>query len=74
MAGGWHPETGPEDFLAATVNEACLVREAEEGQPTYEAGIGFLGLAMSAMSETPEGEYVAEIPGGSLSHLGSSDR
>ncbi|WP_426508760.1 hypothetical protein ACPPVO_59480 [Dactylosporangium sp. McL0621] len=62
MAGGWHPETGPEDFLAATVNEACLVRDADEGQPTYEAGIGFLGLAMSAMSETPEGEYVAEVP------------
>ncbi|MFG2038582.1 hypothetical protein [Dactylosporangium sp. NPDC048998] len=63
MAGRWHPETGPEDFLAATVNQARLVRDADAGQPTYDAGIGFLGLAMSAMSETPGGEYIAEVPG-----------
>jgi hypothetical protein len=62
VAGGWRPESGPEGFLAATVDQACLVRDAEEGWPTYDAGLAFQGLAMTAMSETPEGEYLAEIP------------
>jgi hypothetical protein len=38
------------------------VRDAEEGWPTYDAGLAFLGLAVTAMSETPEGEYLAETP------------
>lgn len=62
VAGGWRPESGPEGFLATTVDQACLVRDAEEGWPTYDAGLAFQGLAMTAMSETPEGEYLAEIP------------
>jgi hypothetical protein len=53
--------SGPEGFLAATVDQARLVRDAEEGGPTYDAGLAFQGLAMSAMSRTPEGEHAAEI-------------
>jgi hypothetical protein len=62
VADGWHPVSGPECFLAATVDHARLVREAEEGGPTYDAGLAFQGLAMTAMCVTPEGEYAAEIP------------
>jgi hypothetical protein len=62
VAGGWHPESGPEGFLAATVDQARLVRDAEEGWPTYDAGLAFQGLVMSAMSDTPEGKYLAKIP------------
>ncbi|WP_412541289.1 hypothetical protein R8Z50_01345 [Longispora sp. K20-0274] len=36
--------------------------DAEEGWPTYDAGLEFQGLAMNAMSATPVGEYIAEIP------------
>jgi len=39
------------------------VLDVEEGRPTYDAGLAFLGLAMSAMSETPDGEYLPAIPG-----------
>ncbi len=42
--------------------QARLVTDAEEGVATYDAGLAFQGLAMSAMSETPEGEYAAEVP------------
>jgi len=38
------------------------VLDAEEGWPTYDAGLKFLGLTMSAMSETPAGEYLPDIP------------
>ena len=62
VAGEWHPTSGPEGFLAATVDQARLVIDAEEGRPAYDAGLAFQGLVMSAMSGTPEGEYVAEIP------------
>ena len=54
--------SGPEGFLAATVDQARLVRDAEDGGPTYDAGLAFQGLAMGAMAGTPEGEYIAEIP------------
>ncbi|MEU5563451.1 hypothetical protein [Micromonospora musae] len=62
MAGRWHPEHGPEGFLEATADQAHLVLDAEEGGPTYEAGLEFQGLAMSAMSETPRGGYLPDIP------------
>lgn len=44
------------------MDQARLVLDAREGWPTYDAGLGFQGLAVSSMSETPEGEYLAEIP------------
>lgn len=34
--------------------------DAEDGLPTYDAGMAFLGLAMSAMPEGAEGKYLAE--------------
>ncbi|MBQ0905283.1 hypothetical protein [Micromonospora sp. U21] len=62
MAGRWHPEHGPEGFLGVTADQARLVLDVEEGWPTYDAGLEFQGLAMSAMSDTPEGEYLPDIP------------
>lgn len=52
----------PEGFLEATAHQARAVIAAEEGWPTYDAGIAFQSLAMNAMSGTPEGLYVAEEP------------
>ncbi|MEU8284259.1 hypothetical protein AB0C01_07955 [Micromonospora sp. NPDC048905] len=62
MAGRWHPEHGHEGFLGVTANQARLVLDVEEGWPTYDAGLEFQGLAMRAMSETPAGEYLPDIP------------
>ncbi|WP_162959225.1 hypothetical protein [Micromonospora tulbaghiae] len=62
VAGRWQPDSGPDGFLATTVEHARLVLDAEEGWPTYDAGLEFQGLAMSAMSETPAGEYLPDIP------------
>ena len=62
MADGWDPETGPEGFLAATADQARRVLDADGGVPTYDVGLEFQGLATRAMSVTPEGEYLAEIP------------
>jgi hypothetical protein len=52
----------PDGFLERTVAHAELVVAAEDGGPTYDAGIAFQSLAMSGMSGTPEGHYVAEEP------------
>jgi hypothetical protein len=38
------------------------VLDAEEGTPTYDAGLEFLGIAMSTMSATGEGEYLPDMP------------
>jgi hypothetical protein len=62
VAGQWGPENGPEGFLAATADQARLVLEVEDGWPTYYAGLAFQGLAVSAMSKTPVGDYLPEIP------------
>ncbi|WP_141714763.1 hypothetical protein [Micromonospora mirobrigensis] len=62
MAGHWDPEDGPDGFLAATVQQARRVLQVEEGWPTYDAGLEFQGLAVSAMSETPKGEYLPSTP------------
>jgi len=62
VAGRWDPENGPEGFLAATAQQARLVLDVEEGWPTYDAGLEFQGLAMGAMSETPQGEYLPSTP------------
>ncbi|WP_431884086.1 hypothetical protein [Micromonospora gifhornensis] len=62
VTGRWHPEHGPEGFLAAAADQARLVLDAGEGWPTYYAGIEFQGLAVGAMSETPTGEYLPDIP------------
>jgi len=70
VAGGWHPASGPEGFLAATVDQARLVRDAEDGGPTYDAGVAFQGLAMGAMAGIPEGEYLAEILRGKVILIG----
>ena len=61
VVDGWHPERGLAGFLSATAFQARLVRDTEEGWPTYDAGLAFQSLAMNAMSETPEGEYLPEI-------------
>jgi hypothetical protein len=48
--------------LEASAAQARRVLDVEEGWPTYDVGLEFQGLAMSAMSETPEGEYLPDIP------------
>ncbi|MFI7080445.1 hypothetical protein ACIBO1_24380 [Micromonospora sp. NPDC049903] len=62
MAGRRHSEHGPEGFLAATADQARLVLDAEEGWPTYDAGLEFQGLAVRAMIQTPAGDYLPDIP------------
>ncbi|MEU5964304.1 hypothetical protein ABZ777_24130 [Micromonospora parva] len=62
MVVRWDPEHGPEGFLEATAQQARLVFDVEEGWPTYDAGLEFQGLAMSAMSKTPEGESASSTP------------
>lgn len=55
--------SGPQGFLEATADQARLVLDAEEGWPTYHAGIAFQSLAMNAMAETL-GEYLPDVPSG----------
>lgn len=62
VAVGWDSEAGPDAFLEDTAEHARRVLEAEEGWPTYDAGLAFSGLAVQGMSETPKGEYLAALP------------
>ncbi|HEX8629838.1 MAG TPA: hypothetical protein VF755_16875 [Catenuloplanes sp.] len=62
MEDKWHPESGPDGFLAATADQARLVLDADDGWPTYEAGLEFQGLAMTAMAATPKGEFLPDTP------------
>ncbi|MBL7259687.1 hypothetical protein [Paractinoplanes lichenicola] len=62
MTAGYHPQTGPPGFLAATADQARVVLAAEGPDATYEAGMDFAGLAGRAMGATPKGDYLAEFP------------
>ncbi|GAA2470178.1 hypothetical protein [Winogradskya humida] len=62
MDDEWHPESGPQGFLAATTYQARSVLDADDGWPTYEAGLEFQGLAMNAMATTPKGEFLPDTP------------
>lgn len=56
-------KSSPDSFLGDTVDQAHRVLDAEEGWPTYRAGIDFLGLAMAALStDADDGRYLAEEP------------
>lgn len=52
----------PASFFAATADEARRVLDAEEGWPTYHAGLAFQGLAMSVMSPEAPDRYPGEEP------------
>jgi hypothetical protein len=55
--------TGPDAFFATTAHHARRVLEADEGWPTYDAGIAFQGLAMSlATSQDAPRQYPNEEP------------
>ena len=61
------PERSTADFLAATADLARAVLQADDGWPTYDAGIRFLSQAMEALSPTV-GVSGAEEQAGAL-HL-----
>lgn len=54
------------DFLASTADLARAVIHADDGWPTYDAGMRFLGMAMEALSPTV-GVPAEELSGGSTS-------
>ena len=60
MTGGRLTGNGPEGFLDASAEAARSVLAADEGWPTYHAGIAFEGVAINAMSLTA-GEYLDEV-------------
>jgi hypothetical protein len=56
-------DTDPDAFFAATAEHARRVLAADEGWPTYHAGIAFQGLAMSlAASSDAPAQYPSEEP------------
>src|SRR3954447_7481312 len=55
-------DDGPDAFFAATAEQARKVLDAEDGWPTYDAGIAFQGLAMSIMSADAPARYPDEEP------------
>lgn len=56
-------DAGPAAFFAATADRARGVLEADEGWPTYHAGIAFQSLAMSlAASQDAPRQYPNEEP------------
>lgn len=56
------PENEPETFFAATAKQARDVLQADEGWPTYKAGISLQSLAMSVMSADAPNKYPDEEP------------
>lgn len=61
---GGVPEHSTAEFLASTADLARAVIEADDGWPTYDAGMRFLGLAMEALSPTVGVPGAEELPGG----------
>jgi hypothetical protein len=62
VVAGTETNGEPNDFLEATKDKAQQVLDAEEGEPTYRAGIELMGLAMSELRPSPIDNYVPELP------------
>ncbi len=63
MATAEEPRSSTDAFFAATEDRARRVVEADEGWPTYHAGIEFQSLAMSvASSQDAPPQYPNEEP------------
>ncbi|MGA5305865.1 hypothetical protein ACPCHT_38640 [Nucisporomicrobium flavum] len=59
----WRQETGFPGFLAATVDQARRVLDAEGNDQTYEAGTYFAGLAAAGLSVSCDVDELSEVSG-----------